>query len=157
MIVKNKGYYFHYHINTHMIANLRRSARENDYLPITVSARNGHTGTTVSGSLPGHIINISRHGACLFMSRVMAGGFHIFHSTREDQALLLRLDITVPPDDSLFIFTAVPHWFDLLQNDLHRGFKIGVEFSPPPEEERMKQFQQAIKIQQKERARQFHP
>lgn len=75
------------------------------------------------------------------MGKVMDGSFHIFHSTREDEHLILVLEISVPPDDKHFTLNAVPVWFDLLQDGQRREFKIGIEFAPVAEEQQMKDLQ----------------
>lgn len=71
----------------------------------------------------------------------MDGSFHIFHSTREDDNLILSLAITVPPDDKHFSVSAIPVWFDLLRDGQSREFKIGIEFTPVTEEQQAKDLQ----------------
>jgi len=124
-----------------MLENLRRLTRKNIVLPANVTVQNRDRGTILTSPFSGHITNISKQGACLFLPKVMEGSFHIFHSTREDEQLSLLLDITIPPDDKHFSFNAVPVWFDLLQNEQHREFKIGVEFAPVAEDPQMKNLQ----------------
>ncbi len=124
-----------------MLENLRRLTRKNIVLPATVTVQNSANGNALTKAFPCHINNISKQGACLFMSKVMDGSFHIFHSTREDDNFILVLEICVPPDDKQFTLNAVPVWFDLLQDGQRREFKIGVEFSPVAEEQQMKDLQ----------------
>lgn len=136
-----------------MFKNLRRSTREDDYLPITVSAQNGNTGEVLTDIFPCHIINISSLGACLFITRVMEGSFHIFHSVRENKDLLLQLQLVLPPDDKTITLTALPAWLNLFQNN--KGFKMGIKFTPSAETH-MEQIQASLRTHQKERCKQFH-
>ena len=136
-----------------MFKNLRRSIREDDYLPITVSAQNGVTGVALTDLFPCHIINISNHGACLFITRVMEGSFHIFHSVRKNKDLLLQLQLILTPDDKTITLTALPAWLNLFQSN--RGFKMGVKFTPSTETH-MEQIQASLKPHQKERRERFH-
>ncbi len=134
-----------------MITEMRRSKRVRDYLPLIVTARDGATGKTLAGPFSGRIIDISRHGACLLMSQVMQQGFHIFHSTREDDSRILQLSMTIPPDQITFTITARPVWLDLFRQDEISAFKMGVEFLVHPQGEQMKRLRQAISIQQPQR------
>ncbi len=124
-----------------MLANLRRLTRKNIVLPATVTVQNRARGTTLTQAFPCHINNINKQGACIFLSKVMDGSFHIFHSTREDANLSLLLEITVPLDDKQFSLSAMPVWLDLIQDGQSREFKIGIEFTPVAEEQQMKDLQ----------------
>ncbi len=139
-----------------MFKNLRRSTRENDYLPITVSAKSVSTGTVLTDPFPCHIINISTPGVCLFMTRVMEGSFHIFHSIRENKDTLLQLHLLLPPDNKQLVLTALPVWLDLFQENQHRGFKMGVEFTPAVTVAQMKEIRRSLKTQREERCKRFH-
>ena len=134
-----------------MISELRRAKRITDYLPILVSAKNGATGEQVAGHFSGRIIDVSPLGACLLMSQVMQNNFHVFHSTREEDSVILQLTMNIPPDNITFSITARPVWFDLFRLDQIRAFKMGVEFLTNPEGKQMKRLQKAIKTQQRQR------
>ncbi len=135
-----------------MITELRRSKRITDYLPILVNAKNGSTGDRLAGPFSSRIIDISEHGACLLMTQVMQKGYHIFHSTREDDSRVLQLTINVPPENIPFSVTAHPIWLDLFRQDQIRAFKMGIKFLIGPESEQMKQLKKAMQMQQKSRA-----
>lgn len=124
-----------------MLANLRRLTRKNIVLPATVTVQNRVRGTTLTQAFPCHISNITKHGACIFLNKVMDGSFHIFHSTREDTNLNLLLEITVPPDDKQFNLNAIPVWLDQLHDGQSREFKIGIEFTPGAEKQQIKDLQ----------------
>ena len=135
-----------YTISESMFANLRRLTRKNIILPATVTVQNSAWGTTLTQAFPCHINNINKQGACLLLNKVMDGSFHIFHSTREDPNLSLLLEITVPPDDKHFSVSAIPVWFDLLQDGQSREFKIGIEFTPVAGEQQMKDLQAIVSL-----------
>jgi hypothetical protein len=129
-----------------MLANLRRLTRKNIVLPATVTVQNKNRGCTLTQPFPCHITNINKQGACLFLKKVMDGSFHIFHSTREDNSLVLLLAITVPPDDKHFSLNAIPVWFDLLRDGESREFKIGIEFTPATEEQQANDLQAILSL-----------
>jgi len=135
-----------------MITEMRRSKRVADYLPLVVTAKNGATGQVLAGPFSGRIIDISEHGACLLMTQVMQNGFHVFHSTRENDSWLLQLTMTIPPDRVTFTIGARPIWMDIFRQDQVRAFKMGVEFLAHPQGEQMKRLRQAMRIQQRQRS-----
>ncbi len=118
-----------------MLKNLRRLTRKNLFLPVTISVENVATGAVLTDSFTGHITNLTKHGACLFMDKIMAGNFHLVHSTKENDSLALQLTITVPHEGGHHTITASPLWFDIFQDKERRGFKIGIEFPTPPTKE----------------------
>ena len=129
-----------------MFVNLRRLTRKNIVLPATAIVRHSLQKTALTETFDCHINNISRQGACLFMSKVMDGNFHIFHSTREDKNLVLELKIRVPPDDKQFTLDAVPVWFDLVQDGQSREFKIGIEFADVAGEQQIRDLQAILSL-----------
>jgi len=146
MIDRKNELFSSYTISESMLANLRRLTRKNIVLPATVTVQNIARGTTLTQAFPCHINNINKQGACIFLNKVMDGSFHIFHSTREDDNLSLLLEITVPPDDKHFNVSAIPVWFDLLQDGQSREFKIGIEFTPVTGEQQMKDLQAIVSL-----------
>lgn len=134
-----------------MITENRRSARTADYLPVEVHAVNEHEGSSIAGPFPASIIDISRHGACLLMPQIFLNGFHIFHSTRENDDTLLRLTISDPPELRHVVLTAVPIWMDLFRQEEIRAFKMGVEFTDTPEANQMKELEKTLKKDQEQR------
>jgi hypothetical protein len=111
-----------------MISKLRQAKRINDYIPVEVTVQNAITGKPATGPFSGEIINISHIGSCLLMSQVMIGSYHIFHSTRENDALFLQLTIDLPPDIVDCKISARPIWMNLFHQDEVRAFKMGLEF-----------------------------
>jgi len=135
-----------------MISELRKAKRAVDYLPIGLAALNGISGETMAGPFSSRIIDISTTGACLLMTQVMLDGYHIFHSTREDDSLFLQLTFNLPPDITDVNIAARPVWMDLFRQDEIRAFKMGVEFMTNPEGKQMKQLMTALARKQKKRA-----
>ena len=134
-----------------MITELRRSRRITDYLPIVVTAKNGTTGALLGGPFSGRIIDISENGAGLLMSQVMKDGFHVFHSTRDNDSWMLQLTMNIPPDNINFAIAARPVWLDVFRKDQIKAFKMGVDFMTNPKGEQMKRLQKAMRIQQQKR------
>lgn len=133
-----------------MISELRKAKRFDDYLPIRIVAWNKASGRIVAGPFSGRIINISSTGACLLVTQVMDSSYHVFYSTRDDDALSLQLTITLPPDIKNFQISAQPMWLDRFQQDKIRAFKMGVDFLPDEQEE-MDLLMEAMAKQQKQR------
>ena len=136
-----------------MNADQRRSQRIIDYLPLEVYAVGRKSGRCLAGPFSGRIIDISLHGACLLMTQVLHNGFHIFHSTQKNSDLLLQLTIDQPPDLNRCILTATPVWLDLFQRQQIRAFKMGIEFTDTPDGMQMRELQEALHRNRKERAR----
>ena len=135
-----------------MISELRIAKRLVDYLPIRLTAQHGVSGKTVAGPFSSRIIDISTTGACLLVTQVMIGSYHIFHSTRENDSLFLQLTFNLPPDIMNFNIAARPVWMDVFRQDEIRAFKMGVEFMTNPDGQQMKQLMSALSRQQKKRA-----
>ncbi len=135
-----------------MISELRIAKRHTEYLPIGVIAKKQSTGKSLAGPFSGRIIDISITGACLLMTQVFCDKFHVFHSTRENDALFLELVIDLPPDISDLTIPARPVWISLYQQKEIKAFKMGVEFMKNPEGQRIKQFMESLARQQKKRA-----
>ena len=135
-----------------MSMDSRRSARLTDYLPLEVYLFQDADAPPLAGPFAGRIIDISSHGACLLMSQVMRNNFHVFHSTRESDALALQLRISLPPDIEQYRLNARPVWFDLFHRGEIRAFKMGVEFIEGPDKKKMRELQDAIREGQPQRA-----
>jgi hypothetical protein len=129
----------------------RRSERITDYLPLKVHAVQGTNEPPLAGPFSGRIIDISPHGACLLMTQVLRNGFHIFHSTRETDGILLQLTINDPPDLNHCILTAAPIWLGFFQQQEIRAYKMGIEFTQDPKINQTKELWKAIEKNQKKR------
>jgi hypothetical protein len=135
-----------------MITDLRRSKRFADFLPITVSAVSGKDNTVVAaGPFSGRIIDISRHGACLLMTQVLLKKYHVYHSTRENDANFLHLRINIPPDLVNFTIPAEPIWISPFVLDDIKVFRMGVEFLMNPDGNQVQQLEKVIQKKQAER------
>jgi hypothetical protein len=135
-----------------MITELRRSRRNSDFLPLKVTTRDGVDNSVKAGPFSGRILNLSHHGACLLMSQVIIGAFHVFYSTLENDSFYLLLEIPIPPTMELHTINARPVWLDSYRRDSVRAFKMGVDFITSPEGRQMALLQEAIKLQQNARA-----
>lgn len=139
------------HDRTFMTSDLRRSERIVDFLPLEVHAVHGQDGRLLAGPFSGRIIDISAHGACLLMTQIMDGAFHVFHSTNDTDGAVLRLTIEQPPDLGPHVLTARPVWLDLFRQGEIRAFKMGVEFTEDPEKKQMRELHQALRRNQETR------
>lgn len=111
-----------------MTTELRRSSRYTDFIPITISVgRDNHQPHPVC-PLSGRIIDISNHGACLLMTKVMSDNFHFFHSTREDDSSNLQIKIQNHNNSGDMEIAALPVWFDAMKLDDMKVFRMGVDF-----------------------------
>lgn len=124
---------------------LRRSKRYDRFLPVSVLAIDGEDETIEAGPFQGRTINISRHGSCLLLPRVLVNTYHIFHSTREKESNFLQLTINIQPDIIEYKIPSRPIWLDIFhEGDIH-AFKIGVEFMVNPEGNQIKLLEQVIR------------
>ena len=130
----------------------RRSPRHTDFLPLEVHAIDRFGGSILAGPFSGRIIDISMHGACLLMSQVFREGYHLFHSTRDNGAALLRLTIDQPADLAEFTVTAMPIWMNLYRLRGISAFKMGVDFTESPEAQRMQELERTIRQNREQRA-----
>ena len=122
----------------------RRSKRYDRFLPITVAALDKDGQILKAGPFQGRVINISRHGACLLLSQVMAHTFHLFHSTKEDESTFLQLTIHIQPEIIDCKIPGKPVWMDIFREGDIRAFKIGVEFMSDADGEQMMHLEQVI-------------
>ncbi len=127
-----------------MTIEARRSKRFNRFLPIGIVALNTINKKVLAGPFTGRVINISRHGACLLMSQVMANSFHLFHSTRENKDSCLQLTINIQPEIINCRVSGQPVWMDIFREGDIRAFKIGVEFLVDADNEEMLHLEQVI-------------
>jgi Tfp pilus assembly protein PilZ len=111
-----------------MNTELRRSKRYNDFLAVSVLARNGENGNNEVGPFAGRIVNISRHGACLLMSLGMLDAYNVYSSTYKNASLHLEIKGNIPDDIDNFTLSGRPVWMDPVVIDDIRAFKMGVNF-----------------------------
>lgn len=130
----------------------RRSPRLTDFLPLEVHVLDRDSTRVLAGPFAGRIIDISMHGACLLMSQVFRDGFHLFHTTRDNDSALLHLTFAQPPDLAGLTLIALPVWMDLYRLRGISAFKMGVDFTENPEAQQMKELQRAIRQNQEQRA-----
>ena len=127
-----------------MSIDQRRSRRYDRFLPITVIATDKSGACVKAGPFQGRVINISRHGACLLMSQVMANSFHLYYSTKETPTLFLQLTINIQPEIIDCRIPGQPVWLDVFREGEIRAFKIGVEFLVNADDEQMLLLEQVI-------------
>jgi hypothetical protein len=111
-----------------MNTELRRSKRYNDFLAVSVLARNGVNGNNEVGPFAGRIVNLSRHGACLLMSLGILDSYNVYRSTYKNATLHLEIQGNIPHDIDNFTLSGRPVWMDPIVIDDIRAFKMGVNF-----------------------------
>ncbi len=111
-----------------MNTDLRRSKRYNDFIPVSVLAKNEASGNKEVGPFAGRIINISRHGACLLMSLGVIESYDVYRSTYKNDGTNLVIEGAIPPGLENFSLSGNPVWMDPFVLDDIRAFKMGVEF-----------------------------
>lgn len=127
-----------------MNAELRRSQRYADFLPISVSVRNNDTGSQIAGPFSARIVDVSTHGACLLLTQVMIHSFHIFHSTREDELISLVLQIKPASQTDPVEILAQPVWLNSAKLEDLKVFKMGVDFIHTIDEEVLRSINKMI-------------
>jgi len=118
-----------------MNTDLRRSKRYNDFIAVSVLARNQVNGNSEAGPFAGRIINISRHGACLLIPLGALESYDVYRSTCEKDSRQLEIRGSLPPGMDKFILAARPIWLDPFVLDDIRAFKMGVDFPPGAEKD----------------------
>ena len=126
-----------------MNSEQRRSKRFTDFLPIFLNVTRGQQ--VISGPFPARIVNISHHGARLLMTRVMKESFHVFHSTREDDALSLQLVFTIAEQENEIAVHARPVWLDSTQMDDIKVFTMGIDFMGRIDDHTLRQLSKRMK------------
>lgn len=117
---------------------LRRSNRYTDFLPISVTVLSSDDHSRIAGPLSARVVDVSNHGACLLLTQVMDNSFHIFHSTREDESIVLALDIKLPSLPGPIEILTKPVWLNATKMDDIKVFKMGVDFIESLDDELLK-------------------
>ena len=112
-----------------MNTELRRSKRYNDFLAISVIARNEENGAKEVGPFAGRIINISKNGVCLLMSLGVLDSYNVFRSTYKNDSLHLEIQGGIPSQRENFTLSGNPMWMDPIVIDDIRAFKMGVDLN----------------------------
>ena len=111
-----------------MNTELRRSKRYDDFLAVSVIARNRTNGNREVGPFAGRIINISRHGVCLLMSLGVLDSYNVYRSTHKNDSMHLEIQGSIPYETDNFTLSARSIWMDPFVLDDIRAFKMGVHF-----------------------------
>ena len=135
-----------------MITDLRRSKRIADYLPVQVFACTELAGRRVAGPFSGRIIDISRHGACLLMTQVLRGTYHVFYSIQQEKDHFLEVDIALDECEDTFVVLARPIWMNLFEQSEIKAYRLGIEFLVQPDSGEMRALRKAMQEHQQERA-----
>lgn len=105
----------------------RRSLRISEFMPVSVFIT-GPGGGVLAGPFPGRVVDICPDGACLLMSQVEAGRWHVYRSIREDEDRRLRLDVTQREQSLHLSLNARPVWLNTFERDEFQERVMGVVF-----------------------------
>ncbi len=111
-----------------MNTDLRRSKRYNDFMAVSILARNILTGEKEAGPFAGRIINISRHGACVLLSLGVLDTYNVYRSAHRNDSLELEIQGSIPSRMIRFSISGRPIWMDPFVLDEIKAYKMGVEF-----------------------------
>lgn len=103
----------------------RRLPRNSVYLPVSVSVDNLER--QVKGVISGRILDITNHGACMLLTTDIIDNFHCFHSFENNNSASLQLAVQNGSNGPLKL-TARPVWFETIQLEDAKIFKIGINF-----------------------------
>ncbi len=112
-----------------MNTELRRSKRYNDFLAVSVLARNEENGTKEVGPFAGRIINISKNGVCLLMSLGVLDSYNVYRSTYKNDLLHLEIHGAIPSRKENFAISGNPMWMDPIVIDDIRAYNMGVDLA----------------------------
>lgn len=118
-----------------MNTDLRRAKRFNDFIAVSVLAKNKEDGNKKVGPFAGRIVNISKHGACLLMSLGVLDSYDVYRSTYKNDEMHLEVEGKIPPGLENFSLSGHPVWMDPFVLDDIRAFKMGVEFKAEADHE----------------------
>lgn len=108
----------------------RKSQRISEFMPVSMFLRNAG-GEVLAGPIAGKIIDISRDGACLLMTQVQSGPWHVFHSPQKDGTLSLQLVVNRPEQGVNLDISARPVWLNTFERDEFQERIMGVTFLQP--------------------------
>jgi hypothetical protein len=96
-------------------------------IPVDVFLQNKTTGKISSRHVNGTLINLSKVGACIIITKVILDGSHLFFTSLEqaENNLFLK-DISINDDVSCLVATAV--WMDICTYNQQPSFKMGIKF-----------------------------
>ena len=111
-----------------MSTESRRATRITDFIPVSVHVYQKGKDKSLAGPFSGTIVDICSYGACLLMSDVTIGSFHVYHSTRNNKAAYLHVTIDTHPRLEGTHFDARPVWLNTFQREDFHERIIGIEF-----------------------------
>ncbi len=105
-----------------------RSPRINFEIPIKIYFLERNSGKLSQEYLPGFLLNLSRGGACIIVSKVMLEGKHIFFSTQNQKRYYLFFNDNAAENDEQIDIKGFSVWMDRCDFRGKHFFKIGLEF-----------------------------
>jgi hypothetical protein len=112
---------------TTMKQEQRKSLRISEFMPVSVFITEAGGGV-LAGPFPGRVVDICADGACLLMSQVESGRWHVYRSIREDEERRLRLDVAQQEQRLQLSVNARPVWLNTFERDEFHERVMGVMF-----------------------------
>lgn len=115
----------------------RREQRHASRESVGIYLSRGPEGPAVSPVFEGQLLSLSRWGAGIALSEVMAGSTHLAYGPMESNDLQLNVVFAMPGEEEQLSVPARPIWLDKKQNENMPPFRIGVEFFVPLAKEQL--------------------
>jgi len=109
----------------------RREQRHSCSRPVGLFLSRGPDGPAVSPVFEGQLLSLSRWGAGIALSEVMAGSTHLAYGPMESSTLQLNVVFSLPDGEEQLTVPVRPIWLDKIQTEDMPPFRIGVEFVVP--------------------------
>lgn len=112
-------------------AERRADQRREANLAAEFVVRESFSGKLLSSSCSAQVLNLSRRGCCLALSRLDCGGFHLHRCLEAPHDYLLELNIN-PHNGASRQVTAELLWLNREQDSVGLPFRAGLAFSEQP-------------------------
>lgn len=111
---------------------------------ITLVLCSGSENTVLAGPFQGLLKNVSKSGAGLLVSQVVAEPYHLFYTPRDDSSKILYLQVSFSEEKQLAI-PSFPIWMDCDHSIEETPFTMGIEFMTKPGDEQVKELNKLMK------------
>ncbi len=104
-----------------------RSSRITVEIPVNIFLQERESGILSQVFIPGFLVNVSKTGACIVVSRVMLNGDHIFFTTQDRKQHYLYMPDVFVGDQKKYDLLGVSIWMDGCTFKDKPSFKIGMK------------------------------
>jgi len=114
-----------------MLSFAFRDTRIETNIPVCLRLQKNGTEHLHPGSVSATIVNISKSGACLLISKLLINGKHLFFATLNSSHTMILQSEENTGKIKTFNIAAQSVWMDSYKNDNRLCFKVGVCFTTP--------------------------